>query len=53
VGAASGLYSTLERALGKPVVTWFIAMIWWFLNKHGVRAPIRGFGSLLESLGTR
>ena len=43
----------LEQDLGKPVVTWFIAMIWWFLTKHGVRAPIRGFGSLLESINTR
>lgn len=42
----------LEQDLGKPVVTWFTAMIWWFLNKHGVRAPIRGFGSLLASLET-
>lgn len=43
----------LEQDLGKPVVTWFIAMIWWFLSKHGVKAPIRGFGSLLESISTR
>lgn len=43
----------LEQDLGKPVVTWFIAMIWWFLTKHGVKAPIRGFGSLLESVSTR
>ena len=40
----------LEQDLGKPVVTWFTAMIWWFLKQTGVRAPIRGFGSLLESL---
>jgi maleate isomerase len=40
----------LEQDLGKPVVTWFTAMIWWFLTKHGVKAPIRGFGSLLESI---
>jgi len=40
----------LEQDLGKPVVTWFTGMIWWFLKRHGVRAPIRGFGSLLASL---
>jgi len=42
----------LEQDLGKPVVTWFIAKIWWFLTKHGVKAPIRGYGSLLESIST-
>lgn len=41
----------LEQDLGKPVVTWFTAKIWWFLHTRGVKAPIRGFGSLLESLG--
>jgi maleate cis-trans isomerase len=40
----------MEQDLGKPVVTWFIAMIWWFLTKRGIRAKIRGFGSLLESI---
>jgi maleate cis-trans isomerase len=40
----------LEQDLGKPVVTWFTAMIWWFLTKRRIRAPIRGFGSLLERL---
>ncbi|HWG05088.1 MAG TPA: hypothetical protein VG271_08745 [Beijerinckiaceae bacterium] len=43
----------LEQDLGKPVITWFNSMIWWFLHKYGVKAPIRGFGSLLESLSTR
>jgi maleate cis-trans isomerase len=42
----------LEQDLGKPVVTWFIAKIWWFLTKQGIKAPIRGFGSLLESIAT-
>jgi maleate cis-trans isomerase len=41
----------LEQDLGKPVVTWFNNMIWWFLSNRGVKAPIRGFGSLLASLG--
>lgn len=40
----------LEQDLGKPVVTWFTAMIWWFLAKRGIHAKIRGFGSLLESI---
>ena len=40
----------MEQDLGKPVVTWFTAMIWWFFVRHGVRAKIRGFGSLLESV---
>ena len=40
----------MEQDLGTPVVTWFIAMIWWFLSERGVRAKIRGFGSLLESI---
>ena len=42
----------MEQDFGKPVVTWFTAMIWWFLTTTGVRAPIRGFGSLLESIGS-
>ena len=41
----------MEQDLGKPVVTWFNAMIWWFLTTTGVKAPIRGFGTLLESIG--
>jgi maleate isomerase len=41
----------LEQDLGKPVITWFTAMIWWFLTKMKIGAPIRGFGSLLESVG--
>lgn len=40
----------LENDLGKPVVTWFQAMIWSTLQKMGVREPIRGFGRLLETL---
>jgi len=40
----------LEQDLGKPVITWFTGMIWWFLTKMNIRAPIRGFGSLLESI---
>ena len=40
----------LEQDLGKPVVTWFQVMIWWALIRAGVRAPIRGFGRLLETL---
>jgi maleate cis-trans isomerase len=43
----------LEQDLGKPVVTWFTAMIWWFLTRMGIREPIRGFGSLLESASRR
>lgn len=42
----------LEQDLGKPVVSWFQAMIWWTLARAGVRAPIRGFGRLLETLGS-
>jgi maleate cis-trans isomerase len=41
----------MEQDFGKPVVTWFNAMIWWFLTTTGVRAPIHGFGKLLESIG--
>jgi maleate isomerase len=40
----------LEQDLGKPVVTWFQAMIWWTLRQAGVRAPVSGYGKLLESL---
>ena len=40
----------LEDDLGKPVITWFQVMIWWTLKQAGVRAPIAGFGKLLESL---
>jgi maleate isomerase len=40
----------LEEDLGKPVVTWFQAMIWWTLRQAGVRAPVSGYGKLLESL---
>ena len=43
----------MEQDLGKPVVTWFTAMIWWFLTRTGVKAPIRGFGTLLESIGAQ
>ena len=41
----------LEEDLGKPVITWFQVMIWWALRQAGVRAPISGYGRLLESLG--
>lgn len=41
----------LEEDLGKPVVTWFQAMIWWALTRGGVGAPVRGFGKLLETIG--
>lgn len=43
----------LEQDLGKPVITWFITMIWWFLTRMKIRAPIRGFGSLLESASAK
>ncbi|MBI2369724.1 MAG: hypothetical protein HYV08_05715 [Deltaproteobacteria bacterium] len=39
----------LEHDLGKPVVTWFQAMIWATLQRMGIREPLRGFGRLLES----
>jgi maleate cis-trans isomerase len=38
----------LEADLGKPVVTWFQAMIWWTLRQAGVRERLAGFGKLLE-----
>ena len=38
----------LERDLGVPVVTSTQAMIWWGLRKINLRAPISGFGRLLE-----
>ena len=41
----------LEQDLGKPVVTWFQTLVWWTLARSGVRAPIKGFGKLLETLG--
>jgi hypothetical protein len=34
-------------------VTWFTAMIWWFLTRMSIREPVRGFGSLLESVSKR
>ena len=43
----------LEQDLGKPVVTWFTAHDLVVPEQAWVRAPIRGFGSLLESLSTR
>lgn len=39
----------LESDLGKPVVTWFQAMIWSTMQMRGVREPLPGFGRLLET----
>ncbi|HEX9462065.1 MAG TPA: arylmalonate decarboxylase, partial [Alphaproteobacteria bacterium] len=39
--------ATLERDLGKPVVTSNQAMVWQALRKGGVRDRIEGFGRLL------
>ena len=41
----------LERRLGLPVVTANQATIWATFRALGLRQPIRGFGSLLETLG--
>lgn len=40
----------LEHDLGKPVVTWLQAMLWYAMRRMGVHEPIRGFGKLLETL---
>jgi maleate isomerase len=38
---------SLERDLGKPVVSSIAATMWNALRGAGVHAPIEGFGSLL------
>jgi maleate cis-trans isomerase len=42
----------LEQRVGKPVVTSNQATIWAAFRKIGICQPIRGFGRLLENLGT-
>ena len=41
----------LEKALGKPVVSSNLATLWSALRACGLRAPIHGFGRLLEEMG--
>lgn len=41
----------LERRLGIPVVTANQATIWAAFRALGMRHPVAGLGSLLESLG--
>ena len=42
----------LERRTGKPVVTSNQATIWAAFRELGIDAPVKSFGSLLESLST-
>jgi len=41
---------TLEDDLGKPVVSSSIGQIWWPLKELGIKAGIKGYGKLLETL---
>ena len=40
----------LERRTGKPVVTSNQATVWATFRKVGIDTPVKGYGSLLESL---
>jgi maleate cis-trans isomerase len=40
--------AALESDIGKPVITSSTAMMWHALHKAGIKAPIRGYGKLLE-----
>src|SRR5260370_37718753 len=47
---ALGLVAVLEGDLGVPVVQPIAARIWEILRRLHVRQPIKGYGSLLETL---
>jgi arylmalonate decarboxylase len=47
---ALGLVATLEQDLGVPVVQPIAARIWEFQRRLHVRAPVKGYGVLLETL---
>jgi maleate cis-trans isomerase len=42
----------LEQELGVPVITMFNPILWRGLSAIGYRQPIRGFGRLLETVGS-
>ena len=44
----AGVLDTLERELGKPVLSSNQAFLWRALRVAGVRTPVRGFGRLLR-----
>ena len=44
----AGVLDTLERELGKPVLSSNQAFLWRALRAAGVRTPVRGFGRLLR-----
>ena len=47
---ALGLVATLEQDLGVPVIQPIAARIWEFQRRLHVRAPVKGYGVLLETL---
>lgn len=44
----AGVISTLERDLGKPVITSNQTMVWHALRSCGIAEPVTGFGTLLS-----
>ena len=44
-----GIIETLERDLGKPVITANQASLWHCLRMTGIRTPVEGYGALLRS----
>ena len=47
---ALGIVAVLEQDLGVPVVQPIAARIWEIQRRLHVRQPIKGYGSLLETL---
>jgi len=47
---ALGMIATLEQDLGVPVVEPVAARIWEIQRRLHVRQPIKGYGTLLETL---
>ena len=44
-----GILETLERDLGRPVISANQASLWHCLRMSGIRTPVEGYGALLRS----
>jgi maleate isomerase len=47
---SAGIISSLERFLGRPVITSNQAMVWQLLQRAGISKRVEGFGSLLDQV---
>src|SRR6516165_5944173 len=50
---AIGVIETLEEDLGRPVLTANQVAFWYALREAGVRAPVKGYGRLFNTLNSK